>query len=72
MLGRKPDAGEVRIVSAALAKQRAIFDADAEAAKKVVHTGESKPKGTAPDAEVAAWTLVSNLVLNLDEVVMRN
>jgi hypothetical protein len=72
VLGRKPDAGEVRIVSAALAKQRAIFDADAEAAKKVVHTGESKPKGTAPDAEVAAWTLVSNLVLNLDEVVMRN
>jgi Protein of unknown function (DUF1553) len=72
VLGRKPDADEVRIVTAALAKQRAIFDADPAAAKKVVHVGESKPKGAAPDAEVAAWALIANLVLNLDEVVMRN
>lgn len=72
VLGRKPDAGEVRLVAGALAKQRAIFDRDPAAAKKVVHTGESKPKGTAPDAEVAAWTMIANLVLNLDETINRN
>jgi hypothetical protein len=72
VLSRKPDADEVRIVAAALAKQRTLFDADPAAAKKVVHAGESKPRGVAPDAEVAAWTMVANLVLNLDEAVTRN
>jgi hypothetical protein len=72
VLSRRPDDAEIRIVSANLAKQRAIFKADPEAAKKVVNVGESKPKGVAPDDEVAAWTMVANLVLNLDETVTRN
>jgi hypothetical protein len=49
-----------------------LFAADLDAAKKAVHVGESKPKGVASDAEVAAWTMICNLVLNLDEVVTRN
>jgi hypothetical protein len=72
VLSRTPDAEELRIVAGALAKQRAIFKADPAAARKVVHAGESKPRGVAPDEEVATWTMVSNLVLNLDEVVTRN
>jgi hypothetical protein len=72
VLSRRPDAEELRLVSAALAKQRELFDADPEAAKKVVQAGESRPRGVAPDAETAAWTLVANLVLNLDETVTRN
>ena len=72
VLSRKPDADELKLVSAALAKQRELFAKNPDAAKKVVRTGESKPKGAAPDAEVAAWTMIANLVLNLDEVVARN
>jgi hypothetical protein len=72
VLSRKPDADEVKLVAAALAKQRAIFDKDPAAAKKAVRVGESQPKGTVPDTELAAWTMICNLVLNLDETVTRN
>jgi hypothetical protein len=72
VLSRRPDADEVRIVSAALAKQLELYAADPEAARKVVRVGESKPKGAAPDPETAAWTMIANLVQNLDEVVTRN
>jgi hypothetical protein len=72
VLSRKPDADELRLVAGALTKQRELFAADPAAAKKVVHAGESKPRGVAGDVEVAAWTMIANLVLNLDEVVTRN
>jgi hypothetical protein len=72
VLSRKPDADELRLVANALTKQRELFAADPDAAKKVVQSGESKPKGVAPDVETAAWTMIANLVLNLDEVVTRN
>ena len=72
VLSRKPDGDELRLVAGALAKQRALFAADPDAAKKAVRVGESKPKGVTLEVEVAAWTMVCNLVLNLDEVVTRN
>src|SRR4029079_13633529 len=40
VLPRKPDADELRLLTAALAKQGELFDADPAAAKKVVHAGE--------------------------------
>ena len=48
VLSRKPDADELHLVATALAKQRKLFVHDPDAARKVVHTGESKPKGVAP------------------------
>ncbi|MDY3563652.1 PSD1 and planctomycete cytochrome C domain-containing protein [Gemmata sp. JC673] len=72
VLSRRPDAEEVKLVAAALERQRELFAANPAGAKKVVHAGESKPKGAAADAEVAAWAMVANLVLNLDEAVSRN
>jgi hypothetical protein len=72
VLSRKPHPEELRLVTSALAKQRALYAADPDAAKKVVRAGESKPKGVAGEVETAAWTMIANLVLNLDEVVMRN
>src|SRR5262249_47522537 len=72
VLSRKPDADELKLVAGALAKQRELFAAEPDAAKKVVRAGESKPKGVASDVETAAWTMIANLVLNLDEVVTRN
>jgi hypothetical protein len=72
VLSRKPDADELRILARAFAKQRELFAADPAAAKKVVRAGESHPRNVAPDVEVAAWTMIANLVLNLDETVTRN
>jgi len=72
VLSRRPDADELRLVTAALARQRELYQADPDAAKKVVRVGESKTRGTAPDDETAAWTMVASLVLNLDETLNRN
>lgn len=71
-LARKPAAEEVTIVQQALDQHLASYRQDAEAAKKVITNGESKPKSLLPEADLAAWTLVANLVLNLDETLTRN
>lgn len=72
VLSRKPDDDELRLVAAALAKQRGLFEQDPSAARKVVRVGESRPRKIASDVETAAWTMIANLVLNLDETVTRN
>ena len=72
VLSRKPDADELRLVATALAKQRDLFAANPANATKVVNAGESNAAPFAPDVETAAWTMIANLVLNLDETVNRN
>jgi hypothetical protein len=71
VLSRRPDAGELRLVTMLLDRQRRIFAADPEAARKAIHAGESKPRGVADDTETAAWTMIANLILNLDETLNR-
>jgi hypothetical protein len=53
-------------------KQRELYQKDPKAAEKAILHGESTPKKIAIPAETAAWTLIANLVLNLDETVTRN
>ena len=72
VISRKATKEEIAVVEDALAKYLAKFQQDPEAAKKTVHNGESKPKADLPEPELAAWTLVANLILNLDETVTRN
>ena len=67
--GRLPTDGERTLLADALAGQRAHFATDAGAAAKVLGNGESKPTHALPPAEFAAWTLVANLLLNLDETL---
>jgi hypothetical protein len=72
VLARRPTADETRIVLAGLAKQLALYQADPDRAKLLVHTGESPVRGVAPLDETAAWTMVANLILNTDETLNRN
>lgn len=72
VLSRRPDAKEQPLLMAALTKQRELCKADPQAANTAIHAGESTLKKVAPPVETAAWTLVANLVLNLDETVTRN
>jgi hypothetical protein len=72
VLSREPDAAESAIVAAALDEQRALYRKDPAAAVKAVRVGESKPTRTVPAEELAAWTMVANLMLNLDETLNRN
>jgi hypothetical protein len=72
ILSRKPEPDELKIVRDELNKHRARYRSDEEAAKTVVEIGESKPKPDLPVGEVAAYTLIANMILNLDETVTRN
>lgn len=72
VLSRQPDSKELKFLSASLAKQRDLYLKNPQAAERVVHAGESKPRNLASAAETAAWSLIANLVLNLDETVTRN
>lgn len=72
VLARHPDEEEIRLVLDMLAQQQALFAADPAAAERAIHTGESAPQNIADPVETAAWTLVANLVLNLDETINRN
>ena len=72
VLSRKPDSKEFSMLTAALAKQRELYQKDPPAAEKAISVGESTPKKIASAPETAAWTLIANLVLNLDETVNRN
>jgi hypothetical protein len=72
VLARKPDAEELKIVTEELKAHQARYEKDPEAAKKAIAHGESKPDETLPPAELAAYTLVANMLLNLDETLNRN
>ncbi len=69
--GRFPSAQEAEIVRQSLEKHLAAYTAKPEEAKKAINYGESKPDEKLNPAELAAWTMVANLVMNLDEVVTK-
>ena len=54
-----------------LARFREQYGADAEAAKKLIATGESKPDANLPVPELAAQTSLAMLLLNLDETLTK-
>ena len=72
VLARSASADEAKIVADAVTANRARYEADLEAANQVIAHGESKPPPGLSPAELAAWTLVANLMLNLDETLSRN
>ncbi len=66
---RTPDAEELTELTSALADFRATYRRDPGAAKKLIAVGETKPDPQLDPAELAAWTMLGNTVLNLDEVL---
>ena len=70
--GRPATAAETKIVLDTLQAQRAEFREDPESAKKLLAVGESARDETIHATEHAAWTMVCNMVLNLDEVVTQH
>ncbi|PAW63727.1 MAG: hypothetical protein B9S34_13830 [Opitutia bacterium Tous-C1TDCM] len=71
-VARPPTRDEAAILAADLARHRGHFANNTEAAARVIANGESKPNAALPIPEFAAWTMVANLLLNLDETVNRN
>jgi hypothetical protein len=71
-LSRAPTAREVAALERLLAANRQIYQADPEAAKRLLGIGRApRPEGI-DAAELAAWTEVARAILNLHETIMRH
>ena len=59
------------MVQASLNGLSAYYDAHADDAAQLLTVGESKPDPSLPAATLAAWTMLTNQLLNLDEVLTK-
>jgi hypothetical protein len=62
---------ELGIIRRLLEAQTTAFNADKLKAKKLLQVGESPVDEKLDVVELAAWTLVANALLNLDEMINR-
>jgi hypothetical protein len=68
---RSPDAAEAGELQAAYQDLLSTYTRDLQAAQKLTTVGESKPGTGLDPAELAALTMIANVVLNLDEVLTK-
>ena len=68
---RPPDEVELAILRDALAEHLKRYRADPKAAQQLIRAGTLPPNAAYNAEELAAWTMIGNLVLNLDEVINR-
>ncbi|MSQ93712.1 MAG: DUF1553 domain-containing protein [Gemmataceae bacterium] len=72
VLSREPEALEADVVGKALTQFVDRYQKDPASATKALRVGESPIRPGLAEPELAAYTLIANLLLNLDETVMRN
>lgn len=70
--GRVPKEKELAVLEKVYDAQLTTFKPDLAAARKLLTVGEAAFDPTFNPAELAAWTVVANLILNLDETVSKN
>jgi hypothetical protein len=68
---RPPEAAEMESVKALYNDGVAQYSADGEIALAMATNPLGPPTGNTDNAELASWTLVSNVLLNLDEVLTK-
>ncbi len=71
-LSRSPKPEETKVLTDLLALHREEFAKDAEGAKKLLGIGDAALVKDVPTAELAAWTSVARVILNLHETITRN
>jgi len=69
---RWPTPAEAEVLAENLAAQRANFVSDQDAAGKVISVGDSPAPEDVSAQELAAYTMVANVLLNLDEFLTKN
>ena len=69
---RNVNPNELVIIKDLLNAELKAYRKSPESAKLLVTVGDSTPDPTLEPAELAAWSVVANLVLNLDETITRN
>jgi mono/diheme cytochrome c family protein len=71
VLARAPQPKEVERLVALFQSELKNYENDAQAAEKMAASELGKPKEPCNLAELAAWTVVANVLLNLDETITK-
>ena len=71
-LQRQPSAEEIKVLSEFLRTQRDHYNADPQAAQKLLAVGQKPLAPNVDPAELAAWTSVARSLLNLHEFLTRS
>jgi hypothetical protein len=69
---RVPTEKEIAVLAAVHDAQHAHFRQETGAAEKLLSVGESARNEQLEPAELAAWSVVASMILNLDEAVTRS
>jgi hypothetical protein len=69
LLSRELRPEEVAVARSSLDRLLAHYTQHADEAQNLIHVGESKPDARLPASELAAWTMLCNELMNLDEVL---
>lgn len=70
-VSRAPSEAELAILEGTLNKQLARYAQDAKAAEALLKVGDLPRPADAKQQELAAWTAVANVVLNLNETISK-
>src|SRR5262249_10086685 len=70
-LARPPQSSELDVLVKLYEEQLAYYESDKEAARKLLSVGESKRDESLDPSVHAAWTMMANLILNLDETITK-
>jgi len=70
-VSRAPDPEDTAVLLQLLRSARKKFTADGPAAEKLLAIGHSPRNASIPAAELAAWTTVASVILNLDETISK-
>jgi hypothetical protein len=68
---RDPQPRELEILRAGLERHLANYRKNPQAAQELIQVGESKPAPGLDPAELAAYTVVASVILNLDETITK-
>ena len=71
-LTRQPESREVKLLVDLYQHHIVQYEADREAATALLRTGQATVPGDLDVAQLAAWTSVTRLILNLNETITRN
>lgn len=68
-LARRPLPSELGVLQRTLERQLSTYQADPAAAKSLASVGDLEKSASLNDIEVAAWTALCNVLLNLNETI---
>jgi hypothetical protein len=68
---RKPAGDEIKVLLDVFTQELAEFQKDKGATEKLLGVGDFKNRADLDKAELAAWTTIASMILNLDETITR-